>query len=168
MQTTAESDNDEKEIAMNRTQMSAYATLVLVTDQFACERIIKSARVIADLSDTELLVLSVMKNGSQTNPAALEHLFEVAKEYSAQMTVQFSDNPKSAIVHYIRENHVVNAVTGMPQNERSILVQMWKRLLNVRFYTVTQRGELHEVVDRTFHRPLAKMDTASDAAPAVQ
>ena len=26
MQTTAESDNDEKEIAMNRTQMSAYAS----------------------------------------------------------------------------------------------------------------------------------------------
>ncbi len=124
---------------------SAYHTLVLVTDQFACERIIKAAHVVADISQNPLLVLSVMRPDIQVNPAALEHLFEVAKEHGAQMTVTFSENPYSAIVHYIRDNHVVNAITGMPQDETSILWQMWKRLPNVNFFTVTEKGELHEV-----------------------
>lgn len=137
----------------NHTQ-SVYATLVLVTDQFACERIIKSARVIADLTKTELTALSVMKTGVQTNPAALEHLFGVAKEYGAKMTVEFSDNPQSAIVHFIRDNKVVNAITGMPHDEGSILVRMWKTLQNVTFFTVTEKGELHEVVDREYHKEI--------------
>ena len=135
---------------MSRSTQSVYTTVVLVTDQFECERIIKAARVIADLSQTALTVLSVMKTGAQTNPAALEHLFGVAKEYGAQMTVEFSDNPQSAIVHSIRENRVINAVTGMPRDESSILVRMWKTLQNVTFFTVNEKGELHEVVDREF------------------
>ena len=64
---------------MSRSTQSVYTTVVLVTDQFECERIIKAARMIADLSQTALTVLSVMKTGAQTNPAALEHLFGVAK-----------------------------------------------------------------------------------------
>lgn len=141
---------------MNHMQPAVHTTLVLVTDQFACERIIKSARIIADLSNTELLVLSVMKTGAQTNPAALEHLFGVAKEYGARMTVEFSDNPQSAIVHFIRENKVVNAITGIPGNEDSILVRMWKTLLNITFFTVTEKGELHEVVDREYHKRIVQ------------
>ena len=135
---------------MNQTQPNVYNTLVLVTDQFTCERIIKAARVIAYLSKTDLTVLSVMKTGAQINPAALEHLFGVAKEYGAKMTVEFSNNPQSAIVHSIRENRVINAVTGMPRDESSILVRMWKTLQNVTFFTVNEKGELHEVVDREF------------------
>lgn len=138
---------------------SIYTTLVLVTDQFACERIIKSARVIADLTKTDLEVLSVVKTGAQTNPDALEHLFGVAKEYGGKMTVEFSDSPQSAIVHFIRENKVVNAITGIPQDESSILVRMWKTLLNVTFFTVTEKGELHEVVDREYHRMIVESIT---------
>ncbi|WP_368183296.1 hypothetical protein, partial [Anaerotruncus rubiinfantis] len=51
-------------------------------------------------------------------------------------------------------NHVVNAITGMPQNEDSILVRMWKTLQNVKFFTVTKKGELHEVADRDYHNAL--------------
>ena len=139
---------------MKQQQPSIYHTLVLVTDQFACERIIKAARVIADLSKTNLLVLSVMRDGVCTNPAALEHLFGVAKEYGAQMTVEFSDNPQSAITHFIRNNRVINAITGMPNDENSILVRLWKTLRNVTFFTVTEKGELHEVVDREYHKDI--------------
>lgn len=129
---------------------SVYTTLVLVTDQFECERIIKAARVIADISQTELMVLSVMKTGAETNPAALEYLFGVAKEYGGQMALEFSDSPQSTIVHFMRKNRVVNAITGLPKDEGSILVRMWKTLLNIRFFTVTEQGELHEVVSREY------------------
>ncbi|MBC8584571.1 hypothetical protein [Youxingia wuxianensis] len=130
---------------------SVYTTLVLVTDQFECERIIKAGRVIADLSKTSYAVLSVMHTGARTNPAALEHLFSVAKEYDAEMTITFSDNPKSTIMHFIRDNKVINAITGIPGGEDSILVKMWKKLLNVTFFTVGRNGELHEVIDREYH-----------------
>ena len=133
-------------------RMPVHNTLVLVTDQFSCERIIKAARVIADLSHTCLQVLSVVRPGVPANPQALEHLFAVAKEYDARMTVEFSDNPQSAIAHFIRDNHVVNAITGIPDGEGSILVRMWKTLLNVRFFTVSANGELHEVLEREYRR----------------
>ena len=42
----------------------------------------------------------------------------------------------------------------MPQNEDSILVRMWKTLQNVKFFTVTKKGELHEVADRDYHNAL--------------
>lgn len=129
-----------------------YTTLVLVTDQFSCERIIKASNVIAELSNTKLEVLSVMQSNAQVNPDALEHLFSVAKEYNANMIVKFADDPQSAIVHFIKENKAVNAITGMPQNEHSILVNLWKMLGNVSFYTVSEEGELHEVVSREYHR----------------
>ncbi len=134
---------------------SIYTTLALVTDQFACERIIKSARLIADLSKTDLIVLSVMRTGAKTNPAALEHLFSTAKEYNARMTVEFSDNPQSTIVHLIHSNHVINTVTGIPNNENSILVRLWENLQNITFFTVTERGELHEVIDRRYYQETA-------------
>lgn len=123
------------------------ATLVLVTDQFACERIIKSSRLVADLNKTdELLVLNVMKPEAKANPAALEHLFAVAKEYDAQMTIEFSESVESAIVHFIRDHHVVCAVTGIPENTSSVLVRLWERLPNVMFYTVSAKGALREVI----------------------
>ena len=56
------------------------------------------------------------------------------------MTVEFSDNPQSAITHFIRNNRVINAITGMPNDENSILVRMWKTLRNVTFFTVTEKA----------------------------
>lgn len=131
------------------------ATVVLVTDQFACERIIKASRLVADLNHTNLVVLSVMRNGAETNPAALEHLFGVAKEYGAQMTLEFSDSVESTIVHFTRENRVVCAVTGIPENEHSILVRLWQRLTNVAFYTVSSKGALREVFGESYFQKSA-------------
>lgn len=124
------------------------ATLVLVTDQFACERIIKASRLVANLNQTnELFVLNIMKPDSCANPKALEHLFGVAKEYDAQMTIEFADSVESAIIHFVREHHVVCAVTGLPESTASVLVKLWERLPNVTFYTVSQKGTLREVME---------------------
>lgn len=132
----------------------SYTTLVLVTDQFSCERIIKAASIIAELSGTRLEVLSVMKSNAQVNPDAIEHLFSVAKEYNANMIVKFADDPQSTIVHSIKENKAVNVVTGIPQDETSILVSLWKMLSNVKFYTVSKDGELHEAATHEFARAM--------------
>lgn len=55
-------------------------TVVCVTNQFQCDRIIKAGRVMADLSNTALNVISVANPGRDQDPAALQHLFDVTKE----------------------------------------------------------------------------------------
>ena len=134
-------------------QLFAPGTLVLVTDQFACERIIKAARAIADLSAGTLLVLSVMGQNQPTNPEALEHLFAVAKEYGAVMTVTFKDDPYQAIVDFAQENRVINVITGVPNDRGSMLVKLWKNQRAMTFFTVSHEGKLHEVIDREYHSP---------------
>ena len=115
------------------------AALALVTDQFACERIIKASRLVADLNKTdELFVLNIAKPDASPNPKALEHLFGVAKEYNAQMALQFSNSVES------------------PENMDSVLVHLWERLPNTMFYTVSPKGILREVMEPVDSFPRVK------------
>lgn len=55
-------------------------TLVLVTDQFQCERIIKAGRAIAGITHTQLRVFHICAEGRTSDPAALQYLYNSAKE----------------------------------------------------------------------------------------
>ena len=133
------------------------AALALVTDQFACERIIKASRLVADLNKTdELFVLNIAKPDASPNPKALEHLFGVAKEYNAQMALQFSNSVESAVIHFIREHQVICVVTDIPENLDSVLVHLWERLPNTMFYTVSPKGILREVMEPVDSFPRVK------------
>ena len=69
---------------MDYTAMSAQPlrrqTLVLVTDQFQCERIIKAGRAIAGITHTQLRVFHICAEGRTSDPAALQYLYNSAKE----------------------------------------------------------------------------------------
>ena len=45
------------------------------------------------------------------------------------------------LISFIRKNHAVNVVTGMPQSRNSILVKMWEKLKEVSFFTVDEDGK---------------------------
>lgn len=146
---------------MDKKQPAFYTTLVLVTDQISCERIIRSGRMIADLSHTNLSVLSVMRDANAANPQALEHLFNVAKANDSMMTVEFSDNAYSAIVHFIRENRCVNIVTGVASGRASLLTRLWETQENANFYMVTAQGQVIEALENTLDLsipPLSESD----------
>ena len=119
------------------------STVVCVTDQRRCERLIKAGRVIADISKTNLTVISVM-NPQRINKDtdALEYLFGVSKQNNAVMSIQYSTDPLARITDFIRENKAVNVVTGMREGQNSILPNLWKRFENTSFFTVTLDGEV--------------------------
>ena len=117
-------------------------TVVCVTNQFQCERIIRAGRSIAGISDTVLLVVNVSPlDFTHQSSDALEHLFQVSKENGAQMSVLYSEESMKTLISFIRKNHAVNVVTGMPQSRNSILVKMWEKLKEVSFFTVDEDGK---------------------------
>lgn len=125
-------------------------TLVCVTNQYRCERLIRAGRVVADLSNTDLNALHIAEPSAPFHPSngdALEHLFDVSKQNNAIMTVYYDDDALRCLINYIRDHRVMNVITGMPQQENSILKKLWHKFnqKNVGFYTVDEEGELHTV-----------------------
>lgn len=123
-------------------------TVVLVTNQFQCERLIKAGRAVADISRTELVVLNVQSTEFPTNPEAIQYLFNISSENDAVMNLLYSENTFKTIIKYIKQHKTSNVVTGLPSKENSILHQLWRRFTYIRFFTVDEKGELEEVMDR--------------------
>lgn len=117
-------------------QSQTPSTVVCVTDQFSCERLIHVGRKIADMAQTPLYVISSGRPSSSLNHEALEHLFSVSKEYGATMDVFYSEHPFDTLLAYLKDSGSLHVVTGMPQGETSILHTMWARFPDKHFYTV--------------------------------
>ncbi|RPF43430.1 hypothetical protein EDD70_2395 [Hydrogenoanaerobacterium saccharovorans] len=119
------------------------STVVCVTNQRQCERLIKAGRVIADISKTDLTVISVINPQNMKKESdALEYLFEVSKQNNAVMSIQYSTDALKSIADFIRENKAINVVTGMREGENSILPKLWTRFENASFFSVTLDGEV--------------------------
>ncbi len=126
--------------------MNNKTTVVCVTSQTTCERLIRAARRIADLTSTELLVISV----SRPDPTAedlesLEYLFDISKQFNAQMDVIYNADPFSTLSKFFRQQDAQNVITGMPVGEGSILEQLWEKFPNICFYAVNFSDVILEV-----------------------
>ncbi|WP_312641563.1 hypothetical protein [Hydrogenoanaerobacterium sp.] len=119
------------------------STVVCVTNQRQCERLIQAGRVIADISKTDLTVISVMNpEDVKKDTDALEYLFEVSKQNNAVMSIQYSTDSLKSIANFIRDNKAINVVTGMREGENSILPKLWTRFEHASFFSVTLDGEV--------------------------
>lgn len=136
---------NDSNINMDIMENEHRVTVVCVTDQFQCERIIKAGRIIADLTNTNLSVINVAKPGQQQNPKSLQHLFDVSKLNDGMMSIIYADDPVKAIINYIKQHKTDNVLTGMPENENSILHTIWDKFTHVTFFAVTPEGELKEM-----------------------
>ena len=117
------------------------STVVCVTNQFGCERLIKAGRILADLSGTVLYVIHVV------NPAVK---YELSKLNNAAMSILYNEDVFRAISTFIKENKTVNVVTGFPgdeiqHNENNVLDRLWNRFCNTKFFVVDYDGELKDV-----------------------
>ncbi len=129
-----------------------HCTVVCVTTQPQCERLIKAGRRIADLTGTELTVVNVSSPElSPEDSKALDYLFGVSKKYGALMSIFYSDDPVRVIVEYLKANKAANVITGMPQQKDSVLIQLWKKFTNTKFFTVEANGDLKEVLNSQTH-----------------
>lgn len=120
-------------------------TIVLVTDQFGCKRLITAGRCLADRDGTLLEVVNVASPGVERNPEAIEYLFQVSRENNAAMTIHYSDAPARFLGELIQEKCPASVVTGLPGQGSTLLHKIWMRFENISFFTVDHDGELRPV-----------------------
>lgn len=124
------------------------STLVCVTDQKRCENLIEAGRKIANDTNTNLYVINVNKMdiaGKQTDLSALDHLFSVSKQNKAVMNVFYGVNIQEVLKKATNEYEAENVVTGVPDGEKSVVVQLWQKIDWVHFYMVNVNGEISKV-----------------------
>ena len=109
---------------MDYTAMSAQPlrrqTLVLVTDQFQCER-------------------------STSDPAALQYLYNSAKENGSVLEIAYNSDFMGAITETLESTNTVNVITGQPGDEDSVLYTLWNRFPGIKFFTADADGRLDMV-----------------------
>ncbi|MCI8443374.1 MAG: hypothetical protein HFG27_12725 [Provencibacterium sp.] len=137
---------------------SSAKTVVLVTNQFRCERLIHAGKTLSEVSGTELCILSVQSSLYPQNPLALEHLFNVSKQNGGEMHVTYGEDPARQIIHFIKHNKAAQIVSGIPQDESSILYTVWRKFTHLRFFTVSEEGSIQEVT---------RADVPSGSRPAL-
>lgn len=120
-------------------------TIVLVTDQFQCQRLIIAGRRLADSAATQLEVINVANPNIPQTPDAIEFLFQVSKEYGATMMVHYSDQPEKLIAGLLKEQQPLQVVSGLPQVENSLLHKIWTRFDQISFFTVDHNDTLAPV-----------------------
>ncbi len=90
-------------------------TMVCVTVQRTCERLIREGAAIA--GDAGLSVVHVARNGTKllgagSDGEALEYLFRIARGYGAEMDMQRSDDVIITIAELAEKNDVECVVLG--------------------------------------------------------
>lgn len=122
------------------------STLVFVTDQFRCERLISAGYELAKATRTTLVVMSVVPTGAAANAAAIERLYQVTRNHGAVMNVVYANEDVPGIMsRSILQNKACHVVTGLPKDDTSVIVKLWRIHSAVNFYTVSLDGQLNAV-----------------------
>ena len=122
------------------------STLVFVTDQFRCERLISAGYSLAEATRTSLIVMSVASTGAVRNAAAVEQLYQVTRDHDAVMNVVYADDDIAGIMsRAIIQHKACHVITGLPKDETSVIVKLWRIHASVNFYTVSMDGQLNAV-----------------------
>lgn len=120
-------------------------TVVFVTNQYSCDRMIYSGRVIADETSTELVVVGIMDAEYALDPKVVDYLFVLSKKNQATMRLIFSEDKIKVMSEMVAQYESQYIVTGMPSSNQSVLYDLWKEHGGKQFYTVDSTGELVEV-----------------------
>ena len=121
-------------------------TLVCVTDQRRCDRIIQAGKRLAALTDSELAVINIAMPKKPQDPESMEYLFSVSRENGAEMNVVFAEDISKAIIQYIKNNKISYMLTGIPKEGDSVTTKIWSKFTHVTFFVVEDDGDLQEVL----------------------
>ena len=127
------------------TQPLRRQTLVLVTDQFQRERIIKAGRAIAGITHTQLRVFHISAEGHTSDPEALQYLYNAAKQNGSVLEIAYNSDFMGAITETLESTNTVNVITGQPGDESSVLYTLWDRFPGIKFFTADADGRLDMV-----------------------
>lgn len=127
-------------------------TITFVTNQYSCDRIINSAKVIADETNTDLIVVGVLDSEYELDPEIIDYLFMLSKKNKATMRLFFSEDKTGVMTEAISQYGCKNVVTGMPSNSESVLYKLWKLFPGKSFYTADESGEIVEVAKNRIYK----------------
>jgi K+-sensing histidine kinase KdpD len=119
--------------------------MVCVTRQKTCERLIKIGKKTALEVGADVFVVHVAKEGSNflDNPhegEALEYLFQISKNASADMTVLRSNNVVNTLAEFANKNMISTIILGespYSHNDTNIIRQLEHLLPNVEIKIVS-------------------------------
>lgn len=142
--------------------------LVCVTPQRSCRYLIACGQRLAEEQGADLRIVSILPLRQSVAPdlAALEALNEFAREFGAEMTVSFSDDPARSVSDMVRELHVSALLTGFPgKNSTQFVEALHKRIPHIPLWMADNDGtaytigravhsDMQIVADSTFFIPL--------------
>jgi hypothetical protein len=120
-------------------------TIAFVTNQLRSDRIIYAARILADQTKTELVVVEILDSEYELDPKAVDYLFTSSKKVKATMRMIFTDDKEGAMREIISRFDSKCILTGMPSANDSVLYPLWKSFPEKGFYTMDDTGQLIEV-----------------------
>ncbi len=111
-------------------------TMVCVTQQKTCERLIKKGLEIKTQLGGDLLVVHVAPEGfnilgNTHEGEALDYLFDISKSVDAEMTVLRSTNVEKTITDFCYKNSIARIVMGESLEitpENNMIVRLEKKL----------------------------------------
>ena len=125
-------------------------TMVFVTNQFCCDRLIFAAQKVAGRSETQLDIVQILDREYDLDPKAIDYLFMLAKKANATMRLVSAQDKLALMKSVIDDTDVNFVVTGMPNSHKSILYDLWKHFPAKSFHVVDETGEIIDVASHKF------------------
>ena len=126
-------------------EIKRHATIVCVTDQYSCDTHIHAGRALADLTDTDLIVVHVASPADVGDAATIEYLYGVARQNGALMQMLYDDNPGKTLIKYVKRSKVRSIVTGQPEGSDAVPMQLWNKFTHIAFFVADGTGNLSAV-----------------------
>jgi len=91
--------------------------MVCVTQQKSCEKLIKKGFELIQNEEDELFVIHVVKKdwryfSEMKESDALEYLFDVSKNYNAELIIKKSNRIEETLAEFIEDNSITKIVMG--------------------------------------------------------
>lgn len=135
--------------------MSAKHILTCVTSQRSCERLIRQSASFAKTLGCDVTVLHVASGqnlilGNENQAEALEYLYQISREYGADMSVLRAEDVIETIVGFAKKKHITHVVLGGPAATRNWQVpeKLRSQLPGAEFYVIPSDvapGDVHDM-----------------------
>jgi len=109
-------------------------TLVFVTNQRRCLRLIDLGAKIAARSDTQLTVFHVSGGNWPKDPEGLQYLFDSTTDRGGIMQVVYSGNPLKEMTRIMAELSPDHVVMGEPAGPSSVVYDLQEQFPDSLFY----------------------------------
>ncbi len=132
--------------------------IACVTNQESCDRQIKAGADLAKQLDTSLRVVSVMPTAAGTfgiglGSPELEHLYEVSRQYHAEMNVYFNGDPVRAISELIDSTNeaIEGLICGAPgkQHSNDFISRIQALMPELNIYIMSASGIMYPLAMET-------------------